>query len=82
MWKRPFPRRFNVESTWCVCRDNSDIWLAVNSRVALSAPVVNYQSWQCENKNTTSSDMHRVQFNEKVLRQIQFNNILENTQGI
>ena len=19
-WKRPFPRRFNVESTWCVCR--------------------------------------------------------------
>ena len=18
-WKRPFPRRFNVESTWCVC---------------------------------------------------------------
>ena len=20
-WKRPFPRRFNVESTWCVCRE-------------------------------------------------------------
>ena len=20
MWKRPFPRRFNVEYTWCVCR--------------------------------------------------------------
>ena len=20
-WKRPFLRRFNVESTWCVCRD-------------------------------------------------------------
>ena len=19
MWKRPFPRRFNVESKWCVC---------------------------------------------------------------
>ena len=19
-WKRPFPRRFNMESTWCVCR--------------------------------------------------------------
>ena len=19
-WKRPFPRRFNVEYTWCVCR--------------------------------------------------------------
>ena len=21
MWKRSFPRRFNVESTWCVCRE-------------------------------------------------------------
>ena len=21
MWKRPFPRRFNVEFTWCVCRE-------------------------------------------------------------
>ena len=20
-WKQPFPRRFNAESTWCVCRD-------------------------------------------------------------
>ena len=20
-WKQPFPRRFNVDSTWCVCRD-------------------------------------------------------------
>ena len=20
-WKRPFPRRFNLEYTWCVCRD-------------------------------------------------------------
>ena len=24
-WKRPFPRRFNVDSTWCVCRE---IWKA------------------------------------------------------
>ena len=22
-WKRPFPRRFNVEYTWYVCRDAS-----------------------------------------------------------
>ena len=22
-WKRPFPRCFNVQSTWCVCRANA-----------------------------------------------------------
>ena len=22
-WKRPFPRRFNVKYTWCVCRVSS-----------------------------------------------------------
>ena len=25
MWKRSFPRRFKVEFTWCVSRDN--LWL-------------------------------------------------------
>ena len=28
--KPPFPRRFNVESTWCVCRDKSILRLAAN----------------------------------------------------
>ena len=29
-WKRPFPRRFNVEYTWCVCME-ADLFLSATS---------------------------------------------------
>ena len=39
-WKRPFPRRFNVEYTWCVCRVNINSVRSLNKEENIDELIV------------------------------------------
>ena len=47
MWKRPFPRRFNLEYTWCVCRGLSLHTSPIVSMLGWFYFKINFFKWIC-----------------------------------
>ena len=49
-WKRPFPSRFNVEYTWCVCRVMGDLfsifWWIILMNVKIWCSCANFKHWR------------------------------------